>query len=187
MNDVLKQVNLYTIIDIKGLINFYKDSNNLYWGSFKNPCKADSFFKIKAPDCSFYNLNERIPFLEMETEYNLMISALYDKSGFSTQNNKIYMEMVHVLKGKNEPEKGDWENIFNLVENYSIENGMLLIENSSKGNGCLFKIKTKKQNHKKTKTTNLSYAFKFTFFDDENQKRHGIIDPFIIVRSDDLP
>lgn len=189
---------LYSIIDIKSLIDFYKDDNDPDWGiDPDNPCKADSFYKFIASDCFFTGSTGNIPVLEQDCVYKWEVYGFNGKlftlkSIGGESNNVIVLEKV---------KKGDskeWEDIFELGDNCGKTNGKLIMYESKKDEGIIT-IKTKPKPKPElnpgvtssppsdAKFINLSYTINFMFKDLDGKKRYGRIDPFIKIRSDDDP
>lgn len=186
----MRQVKMKLIIDILGLIDFYKDDNNSAWGTDINkPCKADSFCSFIASNSSFTSSSGSIHIWERDCTFTWEIFTLNDEPLYlyiNGEENLIIMEMVQIVKGKEHPDKLDWEKIFFLNEKVKVDpdSGKLIItEKDTEQEAYIFEITTINSiqaNH------NLTYSIEFTFHDGST-KRYGVIDPFIKIRSDDEP
>ncbi len=173
------------IIDVNGLINFYKDNNNPDWGDYASPCIADSFCKLMASECSFTGPTGSIINWGHTSEYVFKILVLDSEivESVEVENQvddcKVIMEMVQKLEGHRQPEQSDWEEIFvfDAESKLSVDaDGRLLISETEPD---VLKIKTQPTIHK---DHNLIYSIKFRFKDQNQIYRYGKIDPFIKVR-----
>ncbi len=185
----MAQVKMKIIIDVQGLIDFYKDDFNANWGTIKeNPCKADSFCNFIASNSTFAGSSGSIHIWKQDRIYTWEIHSLNNETIYLSidgDENKIIMGMVQKLEGNVYPKQIDWEKLFVWNDDYlsvNEETGELQIsERDKEHESYIFEITTKKIIDK---VYNLTYSIRFSFLDGSTT-RYGIIDPFISVRSDD--
>lgn len=174
-----KPVRMHTIIDINGLNKFYGDS---YFGKESKPkCNADSFSKFMASEGSFSGLDGNVFNWEKNCVYTWEVYTLNKEPLTLKIGNEENLICLKMICNKEVPTEDDWKQIIKFDDNidYNTSDGTLHVKAStSVTTMSTFIIKTTesiKQN------INLTYSIEFSF----GEERHGKIDPFIEVRSDD--
>jgi hypothetical protein len=173
----MAQTTLNTIIDINGLIDFYKDDLNPEWGTIEIPCNADPFYKLMSSHCNFIGQDLKIPILEPKSEYVWRLQYLDEE--YPLVKGDVSPEVNIILEKS--PQQIAWDKIFILNEHFSEDDKGRLLVSETSTHSFIFKTQSDIK-----KNMNLSYSIKFSFFGGD-KIRYGKIDPFIIVRSDDVP